>query len=212
MASHCSKARRLSIARTGRLASSTIRRTTGAWTNGCQRRTLPELSLEAFQSAIDLAVRENLGYLPPYVSGCSLCMRPLLYGSSVQIALHPATEAVCRVMVAPVGTYYKGGTLTPARGTTVEDFDRAAPRVSAIARYWGIPLLTWQPESTRRSGASQSGCTWTRRSVRLIEVFNTSNFVAIVGNKYATPLYDRILPSVTNKSLAELVKDMGLEV
>ena len=39
-----------------------------------------------------------------------------------------------------------------------------------------------------------------------------ANFFAIKGNKYITPKSDSILPSITNMSLQQIAKDMGLEV
>ena len=39
-----------------------------------------------------------------------------------------------------------------------------------------------------------------------------ANFFAIKGNKYITPKSGSILPSITNMSLQQIAKDMGLEV
>ena len=39
-----------------------------------------------------------------------------------------------------------------------------------------------------------------------------ANFFAIKGNKYITPASESILPSITNMSLQQLVRDMGMEV
>ena len=39
-----------------------------------------------------------------------------------------------------------------------------------------------------------------------------ANFFAIIDGKYVTPKSDSILPSVTNKALMQLARDMGIEV
>ncbi len=39
-----------------------------------------------------------------------------------------------------------------------------------------------------------------------------ANFYGIKGNTYVTPASETILPSITNKSLRQLARDMGMEV
>ena len=45
-----------------------------------------------------------------------------------------------------------------------------------------------------------------------IDEFGSSNFFAIKGNKYVIPLSDSVLPSITNKSLQQVARDLGMEV
>ena len=45
-----------------------------------------------------------------------------------------------------------------------------------------------------------------------IDEFNSSNFFAIRGNSYITPKSDTILPSITNKSLETVAKELGMTV
>ena len=39
-----------------------------------------------------------------------------------------------------------------------------------------------------------------------------ANFFAIIDGKYVTPKSDSILPSITNRALQQLARDMGIEV
>ena len=45
-----------------------------------------------------------------------------------------------------------------------------------------------------------------------IDEFGSSNFIGIKGDKYITPLSDSVLPSITNKSLQQVARDLGLTV
>lgn len=179
---------------------------------GCRRLMLPELPQEDFQAALDLAVRENIEFLPPYGSGCSIYVRPVLFGSSEQIVLHPATEATFLVMVSPVGAYYKTGTLKPVPAVVVEGYDRAAPKGVGSCKAAGNYAADMKASADGKKQGFPIGLYLDPKERRFVEEFNSSNFVAISGNKYLTPESESILPSVTNKCLAELAKDLGFEV
>ena len=50
------------------------------------------------------------------------------------------------------------------------------------------------------------------REKKYIDEAGPANFFGIKGNKYITPESKSILPSITNKSLIELAKSIGMEV
>mmetsp|Transcript_52601 Transcript_52601/g.122438 ORF Transcript_52601/g.122438 Transcript_52601/m.122438 type:complete len:346 (-) Transcript_52601:103-1140(-) len=179
---------------------------------GCCRLMLPCPSLETFHAAIDLAVKNNIEFLPPYGSGCSFYVRPIVFGSSNQIMLHPATEAMFLVMVTPVGGYYKGGAPAPVPAMVVEQYDRAAPRGVGYCKAAGNYAADMKAAADGKHQGFTIGLYLDPKERRYVEEFNTSNFVAIVGNKYLTPESPSILPSITNKSLAALAEDLGLQV
>jgi branched-chain amino acid aminotransferase len=47
---------------------------------------------------------------------------------------------------------------------------------------------------------------------RYIDEIGAANFYGIKGNTYITPKSDSILPSITNKSVMAIAKDMGLDI
>ena len=57
----------------------------------------------------------NERFIPPYESGASLYIRPLLIGTGAQVGVHPANEYLFVVFVTPVGPYFKGGFSTKSR-------------------------------------------------------------------------------------------------
>lgn len=180
--------------------------------DGCNRMMLPELSLELFQEALDMAVKENIDFLPPYGSNCSMYIRPLLFGDSAQIALHPATQAQFLVMVAPVSGYFKGDGLTSVPGTVVEHYDRAAPRGIGNVKAAGNYAADMKAAGDAQKNGFPIGLYLDPVERKYVEEWNSSNFVAIIGKRYVTPESPSILPSITNKCLIMVAKDLGLEV
>ena len=47
---------------------------------------------------------------------------------------------------------------------------------------------------------------------RYIDAFGSSNFFGIKDGTFVTPLSDSVLPSITNKSLQQVARDLGLKV
>ena len=76
---------------------------------------------------------------PPYETGASLYIRPLLIGTSAQVGVHPAEEYMFVVFVTPVGPYFKGGFSTNPY-VIIREFDRAAPHGTGIYKV-GLSLI-----------------------------------------------------------------------
>ena len=51
---------------------------------------MAELPTERFKEAILKVVKLNERFIPPYETGASLYIRPLLIGTSAQVGVHPA--------------------------------------------------------------------------------------------------------------------------
>ncbi|MBR1567064.1 MAG: aminotransferase class IV, partial [Oscillospiraceae bacterium] len=79
-----------------------------------QRCVMPPVPVEMFIEAAERVIKANIDYVPPYGTGGSLYIRPLLIGTGPQIGVAPAKEYTFLMMVMPVGAYYKGG-LKPVR-------------------------------------------------------------------------------------------------
>ena len=83
-------------------------------------------SIELFEEAVVKAIELNKEYVPPYESGASLYIRPLLIGVGPQMGVAPAKEYMFVVFVAPVGPYFKAG-FKPTKVMLERRYDRAAP-------------------------------------------------------------------------------------
>ena len=97
----------------------------------CQGILMAELPTERFKEAILKVVKLNERFIPPYETGASLYIRPLLIGTSAQVGVHPAEEYMFVVFVTPVGPYFKGGFSTNPY-VIIREFDRAAPHGTGI--------------------------------------------------------------------------------
>ena len=89
------------------------------------RLEMPPFPKDKFVEACEKVIAANKDFVPPYGTGASLYLRPFMFGSNPVIGVKPADEYEFRILVTPVGPYFKGG----AKPITIKvsDFDRAAP-------------------------------------------------------------------------------------
>ena len=177
-----------------------------------RRMCMAEFPEGLFMEAVQRVIRANEAYVPPYGTGGSLYIRPLLIGTGAQIGVAPANEYTFIVLVLPVGPYYKGG-LKPVRALIYDEYDRAAPLGVGhvkVAGNYGSSL--YAHELAKKNGYPVE-LYLDAKEHRFIEEFATSNFIGITtDNRYVTPESSSILPSVTNRTLMQLAKDMGMAV
>ncbi len=177
----------------------------------CERIYTPLIPVEVFREAIHRVVKANARFVPPYGTGASLYARPLIIGTGARVGLGPAEEYLFVVFVTPVGPYYKGG-FKAVKALVVEEFDRAAPLGVGDCKVGGNYAAGLRGEIYGKKKGYPIVLYLDPKEKKYIDEFSTSNFIAISGNKYITPHSDSILPSVTNKSLAQIAEDMGMIV
>ena len=93
--------------------------------NSAQRLEMPPFPKDKFVEAVKQVVSANAAWVPPFGSGATLYVRPFMIGSGDVIGVAPAPEYTFRILVTPVGPYFKGG-LKPVK-LRVSEYDRAAP-------------------------------------------------------------------------------------
>ena len=103
--------------------------------DSCRRLLMPEVSTEMFIEACKSVVRANEAYVPPYGTGGTLYLRPLIIGVGPNIGVHPAKEYIFTVFAMPVGNYFKGG-MVPTR-FLVSNYDRAAHKGTGASKVGG---------------------------------------------------------------------------
>jgi branched-chain amino acid aminotransferase len=79
-----------------------------------------------FIEAVTRCINANRRFVPPYGTGASLYIRPLVLGTGPQVGVKPAGEYMFMVFVTPVGPYFKTG-FKPVNLIVEEEVDRAAP-------------------------------------------------------------------------------------
>ena len=173
---------------------------------------MPEFPVDRFVEAVKTVVRDNEEYVPPYGSGGSLYLRPVLFGVTPQIGVSPSKEYELIIMTVPVGAYYKNG-IKPVESMIARDFDRAAPHGTGHIKAAG----NYAASLISSKKAKEQGCPVALfldpGTHTYIDEFGTSNFLAITKDgRYVTSQSDSILPSITNKSLMEIASDFGIPV
>ena len=94
--------------------------------SSCEGIKMPKLPIETFEAAVLKAVELNAKFVPPYESGASLYIRPVLFGTTPLVGVRPAKDYEFVVFVTPVGPYFKGGFQTTPFMLS-RKYDRAAP-------------------------------------------------------------------------------------
>ena len=166
--------------------------------------------IELFKEAVFTAVRLNEKFVPPYGSGASLYIRPLLYGSGAEVGVKPAAEYTLIVFVTPVGPYFKGG-IKPVNMMVCRDVDRAAPLGTGQMKVGGNYAASLRATVKARDEGYSNVLFLDAIHKKYIDECGPANFFGIKNNTYVTPKSDSILPSITNKSLIALAEKMGLK-
>lgn len=180
----------------------------------CRATMMPELPTETFCEMVRRVVRLNKDYIPPYTSGASLYIRPLLIGTGAEVGVKPAKEYLCIMFVMPVGPYFKGG--FGANGAQayalVRSYDRSAPLGMGKYKVGGNYAASLYAHHIAHERGYASEFYLDAKEKKYIDECGAANFIGIKGNTYITPKSESILPSITNKSLMQLAADMGLKV
>ncbi|MDD3320158.1 MAG: branched-chain amino acid aminotransferase [Paludibacter sp.] len=172
---------------------------------------MAKVPVEMFEEAVLKAVKLNEHYVPPYESGASLYIRPVLFGSGPQIGVRPATEYMFIVFVLPVGPYFKGGFQTTPF-VIMREYDRSAPLGMGKYKVGGNYAASLVAGQRSHELGYSNIFYLDAREKKYIDECGAANFFGIKSNTYVTPKSSSILPSITNKSLMVLAEEMGLTV
>lgn len=167
--------------------------------------------VDKFIEMAKTVVKKNERFIPPYGSGSSLYLRPVEIGTSALVGVSPSSEYLFIIFVTPVGPYFKEGFNT-TKVCIFREYDRAAPcgtgRFKVGGNYAGSLFAI---ERAKKLGYS-TVLFLDPKEKKYIDECGPANFFAIKGDTYITPKSNSILPSITNMSLQQIAKDMGLKV
>jgi len=164
-----------------------------------------------FRDMVIKCVQLNARFVPPYGSGASLYIRPIELGMSARIGVKPADEYLFMIMVSPVGPYFKEG-FKPTNICIMREFDRVAPRGTGRWKVGGNYAASLEAGERAHELGYSSVLYLDPKEKKYLDECGPANFFAIKDGKYITPASDSILPSITNKSLQQIARDMGIEV
>jgi len=169
------------------------------------------LPIEKFEEAVVKAVKLNERFVPPYESGASLYIRPVLFGTGAQVGVKPSNEYMFIVFVTPVGPYFKGGFQTTPF-VIMREFDRSAPLGMGKYKVGGNYAASLVAGAKAHELGYSNVFYLDAAEKKYIDECGAANFFGIKNNTYVTPKSSSILPSITNKSLMVLAEDLGMTV
>ena len=172
---------------------------------------MAEVDDNLFHDMLIKVIELNKDFIPPYGTGASLYIRPLLIGTGAKVGVQPADEYTFMIFVTPVGPYFKEG-FNPIKIAIVRDSDRAAPLGTGTIKVGGNYAASLRGVEKARILGCGSPMYLDCCERKYIDEIGAANFFAIKNNTYITPKSSSILPSITNKSLEELAKYNGLKV
>lgn len=179
--------------------------------NAAGRLLMPQVPDELFMRGVEEAVRANYAWIPPYGSGASLYIRPMLIGVGENLGLKPAQQFEFRVFVSPVGPYYKEAGLAVI-SLAVSGMDRAAPNGTGSfkvgANYAGGLLAT---RKAQELGANEALYLDSAEG-RFIDEAGSANIIIVLKDgSLVTPSSNAILPSITRRSIMEIASsELGM--
>lgn len=172
---------------------------------------LAEVPQTLFQQAVEKVVQLNERFVPPYGTGASLYIRPLLIGTGPEVGVKPAKEYLFIIFVMPVGPYFKEG-FKPVDVMITRDHDRAAPQGTGHLKVGGNYAASMTSVAEAHEKGFATALYLDAREKKYIDEAGPANFFAIKDNTYITPDSQSILPSITNMSLQEIARNMGLKI
>ena len=173
---------------------------------------MPAPTVELF---IDLCVRcvqANWEFIPPYESGASLYLRPILIGINPQLGVHSSKDVLFAVMASAVGTYSGAKALVPGTAVLSRNYDRAATYGSGGYKLGANYAQSLHAYNLAHGMGYRELLFLDSATHTHIEEFGSSNFFAIKHGCYITPNSPSVLPSITNKSLRKVAEEFGLKV
>ncbi|HBK03650.1 MAG TPA: branched chain amino acid aminotransferase [Clostridiales bacterium] len=179
--------------------------------DSAQRLEMPPFPVERFVDAVKQVVAANAAWVPPFGSGATLYVRPFMIGSGNVIGVAPAPEYTFRILVTPVGPYYKGGLKSVK--LRVSEYDRAAPHGTGNIKAGLNYAMSLKPSVEAHAQGYADNLYLDSESRTYVEETGGANVIFVKGNTLVTPKSDSILPSITRRSLVYVAKEyLGMEV
>lgn len=180
--------------------------------NSCLGLEMPPFPKERFLEALDMMVKANTAWVPPYGSGATLYIRPYIFATGPVIGVKPSAEYQFRMFCTPVGPYFKGG----AKPLTVcvSDYDRAAPHGTGNIKAGLNYAMSLRPYMIAHNNGYDENLFLDSATRTYVEESGGSNYLFVTrDNEIVTPKSDTILPSITKRSLLYAAEHyLGLKV
>ncbi|MBE5833250.1 MAG: branched-chain amino acid aminotransferase [Butyrivibrio sp.] len=178
------------------------------------RLEMPQFPEDRFIDAVEQVVKANKDWVPPFGSGATLYIRPVMFATGNVIGVKPADEYQFRIFVTPVGPYFKGGAKPIV--VKISDFDRAAPHgtgnIKAGLNYaMSLHAIVTAHEEGFAENVYLDAATRTyiEETGGANIIFVDENGTLVVPKSHS----DSILPSITRRSIVYVAENiLGMNV
>ena len=182
--------------------------------DSAQRICMPPFPVDRFINAVEMVVKANLAWVPPFGSGATLYIRPFMIATGDVIGVKPATEYQFRILVTPVGPYYKGGVQPVA--LKVPEYDRAAPHGTGNIKAGLNYAMSLYPSVLAHAEGFADNMFLDPQTHTYVEESGGANFLFVTedgGLVVPQSATDSILPSITRRSLVQVAEEyLGMNV
>ena len=179
---------------------------------------LPYLPDTGMLQLVEEAVRVDKRWVP-HDPGCSLYIRPFVFGTSASVGLSTTLSASYMVLMSPVGRYFKDG-LKPVALLLDDQCVRAWPGGIGFAKAGGnyAPTLKYQGDAMRSFGCSQVLYALPRGESTddaVLSEAGAMNIFVFITRQDGTrelvtaPLDGTILSGVTRQSVIDICNEWG---
>ena len=182
--------------------------------DSAERIEMPPFPKERFVKAVEDVVAANAAWVPPFGSGATLYIRPFMFATGDVIGVKPADEYQFRILVTPVGPYYKGG-VKPVK-LQVSDNHRAAPHGTGNIKAGLNYAMSLKPSVEAHAKGYADNMFLDPMTRTYVEESGGANilFVKKDGTLVVPQSFtDSILPSITRRSLVDVAQHyLGMTV
>ncbi|MBQ1802555.1 MAG: branched-chain amino acid aminotransferase [Lachnobacterium sp.] len=180
--------------------------------DSARRLEMPVFPEDRFVKAVEEVVKANEAWVPPFGSGATLYIRPFMIATNPVIGVKPADEYQFRILVTPVGPYFKGG----AKPITIKvsDFDRAAPHGTGNIKAGLNYAMSLHPIVKAHEEGFAENLYLDPATRTKVEETGGANMIFIKKDgTVVTPKSDSILPSITRRSIMYVCEHiLGMKV
>jgi len=176
-----------------------------------ERIGLPQVPVAEAMAAIEQLVELDQAWVPS-APGTSLYIRPFLFSTDPELALHGVHQAMFVIILSPSGSYYAEG-LNPVK-IMLETEDVRAVRGGTGYTKCGGNYAASNRAGDRAMAKGYSQVLWLDGVERkYVEEVGAMNVMFKVDGKVITPaLNGSILSGITRRSCIQMLKSWGMEV
>ena len=182
--------------------------------DSARRIVMPPFPEDKFIEAVKMVVKANEAWVPPFGSGATLYVRPLMFATGNVIGVKPADEYQFRILVTPVGPYYSGG-VKPVK-VRISEYDRAAPHGTGNIKAGLNYAMSLKAGVEAHEQGYADNMYLDPQTRTYVEEAGGANFLFVdkAGDLVVPKSFtDSILPSITRRSLVDVAtKMLGMKV